>query len=202
VSRADSEKWNKRYREGAYADRTHPSALLAEWLPQLALPVSRPRAIDIACGNGRNSVYLARNGFEVTAVDISEVALEGLGRKAAAEGLPITCVQADLEEDEGQPEGLFAAGWYDLAIMIRYTNLPLIASLKTALRPGGYLVVEEHLVTEADVIGPQNPRFRVAPGALREAAAGLEVIACQEGIVQDPDQRLAALARLVARRPA
>jgi len=201
VSQTDQEKWNTRYREGAYAARTHPSALLAEWLPKLEFRETHPRAIDVGCGTGRNAIYLARRGWQVDAVDISEVALEHLTETANAESLPITCIQADLEDAAHRPADLFTADRYDLAVMARYTNLPLIDTLKGALRAGGYLIVEEHLVTEADVVGPRSPQFRVAPGALRDAAAGLDIIAYREGIVNDPDGRCAALAQLVARKP-
>ena len=201
MSQADQDKWNARYREGAYATRTHPTALLAEWLPKLEFRETHPRAIDVGCGTGRNTIYLARRGWRVDAVDVSEVALEGLTENANAESLPITCIQADLEDAAHLSTDLFAADRYDLAVMARYTNLPLIDTLKGALRAGGYLIVEEHLVTEADVVGPRSPQFRVAPGALRDAAAGLDIIAYREGIVNDPDGRSAALAQLVARTP-
>ena len=201
MSQADQDKWNTRYRGGAYAARTHPSALLAEWLPKLEFPEAHPQAIDVGCGTGRNAIYLARRGWQVDAVDISEVALNHLTETASAESLPITCVQADLEDAAHRPADLFTADRYDLAIMARYTNLPLIDTLKRALRAGGYLIVEEHLVTEADVVGPRSPQFRVAPGALSDAAAGLDIIAYREGIVNDPDGRSAALAQLVARKP-
>ena len=67
--------------------------------------------------------------------------------------------------------------------------------------PGGFLVCEEHLVTTAEVIGPSNPAFRVRPGELREVASGLQIRFMQEGIIEEPDGRPAALARLVAERP-
>jgi len=199
VSQADQDKWNVRYREGAYATRTHPSALLAEWLPKLKIRETHPRAIDVACGTGRNAIYLARRGWQVDAVDISAVALDQLTETTTAESLRITCVQADLEGAVRRPADLFTTDRYDLAVMVRYTNLPLIATLKGSLKVGGYLIVEEHLVTEADVIGPRNPQFRVAPDALRDAAAGMDIIAYREGTVTDPDGRPAALAQLVAR---
>ncbi len=201
MSQEDQDKWNARYREGAYATRTHPSALLAEWLPKLKFREAHPRAIDVGCGNGRNAIYLARGGWQVDAVDVSEVALDRLTETASAESLPITCIQADLEDVAHRPAELFTADRYDLAVMARYTNLPLIDTLRGALRAGGYLIVEEHLVTEADVVGPRSPQFSVAPGALRDAAAGLDIIAYREGIVTDPDGRSAALAQLVARTP-
>jgi SAM-dependent methyltransferase len=201
VSQADQDKWNARYREGAYATRTHPSALLAEWLPKLKLRETHPRAIDVACGTGRNAIYLARRGWQVDAVDVSEVALDDLTKTATAENLPITCIQMDLEDIAPRPADLFTADRYDLAVMVRYTNLPLIDALKGVLKPGGYLIVEEHLITEDDVVGPRDPQFRVAPDALRNAAAGLDIIAYREGSVNDPDGRSAALAQLVARIP-
>jgi SAM-dependent methyltransferase len=199
VSQADQDKWNARYREGAYATHTHPSALLAEWLPKLKLPETRPRAIDVACGTGRNAIYLAQRGWQVDAVDVSEVALDYLTETATAENLPITCIQTDLEDAAGRSADLFASNRYDLAVMVRYTNLPLIDALKGVLKAGGYLIVEEHLITEADVVGPRNPQFCVAPDALRDAVAGMEIVAYREGIVNDPDGRSAALAQLVAR---
>lgn len=199
MSQSDQDKWNARYREGAYATRKHPSALLTEWLPQLKLRQTPLRAIDVACGTGRNAIYLARRGWQVDAVDISAVALDQLAKTATADSLPITCIQVDLEDAAGRAADLFTADRYDLAIMFRYTNLPLIDKLKGILKAGGYLIVEEHLVAEADVVGPRNPQYRVAPGVIRDAAAGLDIIAYREGTVTDPDGRRAALAQLVAR---
>ena len=201
MSQADQEKWNERYREGAYATRTHPSALLAEWLPKLERRETHPRAIDVACGTGRNAIYLAQRGWQVDAVDVSEVALDVLAETATTDNLPITCIQVDLEVVSGRAANLFTADRYDLAVMVRYTNLPLIDTLKSALKAGGFLIVEEHLATQADVVGPRNPQFRVAPGALRDAATGLDIIAYLEGTLNDPDGRPAALAQLVARKP-
>jgi SAM-dependent methyltransferase len=199
MSQADQDRWNVRYREGAYATHTHASALLAEWLPKLKIREAHPRAVDVACGTGRNAIYLALRGWQVDAVDISEVALDHLTETATVESLPITCIQTDLEGAVGRPANLFTVDRYDLAIMIRYTNLPLIDTLKGILNAGGYLIVEEHLVTEAEVVGPRNPQFCVAPDALCDAAAGLDILTYREGIVTEPDGRSAALAQLVAR---
>jgi len=201
MSEVDREKWNTRYREGAYAGRDHPGDFLASWLPQLSLLTDRPRAVDLACGAGRNSVYLARHGWQVDAVDISEVALQQVAAKAVAEDLPIQCLRQDLELDLPKAAEFLAPDTYDLAIMFRYTNPPLIGPLSRALRPGGYLIVESHMVTDQDVVGPSGDRHRVAPGELRQAAAGLEIVDYHERLVLDPDGCSAALAQLVARKP-
>ena len=201
MSQTDRDKWNQRYRDGAYVARKHPSALLQEWLPRLT-PVGRtPRALDIASGSGRNSLYLAHQGWRVCAVDISEVALGQLRATADEEKLDIKCVEQDLEVADPRLETVAGQGPFDLVIMIRYSNLPLIPRLGDMLAPGGYLMVESHLVTDADVVGPSDQRFRVAPGQLRSAATGLEIVASHEGIVEDPDRRRAALAQLIARKP-
>lgn len=200
MSQSDRDKWNQRYREGAYATRKHPSALLVEWLPRLESEMRPGKAVDIACGNGRNAIFLARRGWQVDAVDISEVALSALAEMASADDLRIACLQADLEGDLKRAREFLPPDRYDLAIMMRYTNLPMIAVAGSALAAGGYLLAEAHLLTDADVVGPRNPRFRVAPGALHDAATGLEIVTYREGIIADPDRRSVALAQLVARR--
>ena len=174
--------------------------LLEEWLPRLTLQGSPAHAIDIACGLGRNAVFLARQGWQVTAVDISEVALDRLRELASIESLPIRCIQADLGQVSALPESLLSPDSYDLAIMFRYTNLGLIDPLRRALKIGSCMIVEEHMTTDSAVIGPRDPRFRVAPGELRDAASSLHIIDYRERVSEDPDGRPVALARLVARR--
>jgi len=200
MSQADRDKWDLRYREGAYSERTHPSALLSEWLPRLDVGSAQPRAVDVGCGAGRNALYLARMGWLVDALDISQVALDRLAASAAEEQLPIACTLTDLEGSSALPRVLATERRYDLVLMMRYTNLPLIRDLERVLSPGGYLMVELHLQTDADVVGPRNPKFRVAPGVLGEAADGLEMLEYFEGIVDEIDGRRAALAQLIARR--
>jgi SAM-dependent methyltransferase len=191
VSVADRNKWNRRYREGAYAERTHPSDLLMAW----ASAVSPGRALDVACGAGRNALYLAELGFTVDAVDVSAEALERAQNTVAQRGLRVNWIEHDLDDP------LDLAKPYQLILNVRYVDLALIRKLAGCLAPGGLLICEQHLVTEEDVIGPGNPAFRVAPGALTALAEGLLVRYCREGLVTEPDGRCAALAQLVAQRP-
>ena len=199
MNQSSQKKWNERYRKGAYGTRTHPSALLTEWLPKLQNHTRQLRAVDIASGTGRNSIYLAQHGWQVDAFDISEVALELLEKKSYSRKLPITCFHQDCEDTENQGDYLIDDE-YNLAIMIRYTNLSLIRNLYRALKVGGHLIVEEHLVTNKKVIGPQNPKFRVPPQSLYDAAGKLKILSYHEGLVKDPDGRTAALAQLVAKK--
>lgn len=190
MSVLDREKWNRRYREGAYDGRTHPSAFLEECVGALPTP---GRALDLACGTGRNAVYLADLGFTVDAVDISSEAL-AVGR-ARARALPICWLEHDLDS------GFAPDATYDVIVNVRFVNLPLLESLLPWLRPNGVLVVEQHLATARDdVIGPKNPAFGVAPGELARLASTLIIESVQEDVFVDPDGRQAALARLLARR--
>lgn len=202
MSTDDRDKWQARYRRGAYADRTHPSVLLAEQVPDI-LATQRAvsgdqaelRALDLACGAGRNACYLARLGYRVDALDISAEALSRGEAAAVAEGLEISWIEHDL--DNGLPRRLTD---YDLIAVMRYLDLSLVKAATEHLRPGGYLICEAHLATDEPVIGPRDPDFRARPGELRAAVAGLEIVEYWEGRTQDPDGRAVALARLVACR--
>jgi tellurite methyltransferase len=119
VSAAERDKWDARYREGAYRSRTHPTALLAEWLPRLP----RGRALDVACGAGRNALYLAANGYTVTALDISSVALERGRRSAEERALSLEWLCADLDDD---PTLALPAGPFDLIVWVRYVHRTLM----------------------------------------------------------------------------
>jgi SAM-dependent methyltransferase len=188
VSTIDRDKWDERYRSGAYEGRTHPTELLAEWLPRLP----KGRALDVACGIGRNALYLAEKGYAVDAVDISSVALERARETARARHLAIHWAELDLESEALPDER------YDLIVMVRYTHLALVPQLVARLAPGGHLLCEEHLQTHREVVGPTNARFRMRPNELLNAAKrDLRILYYREGLIDDPDGRTAALAQLV-----
>ena len=190
MSDAERHKWDERYRDGAYEGRTHPTALVAAWVPFLP----RGAALDVACGAGRNALFLAEAGFAVTALDISAVALDRGRRAAADRGLAIDFREADFD----RPHEL-APSSYDLIVWIRYVNRALLPHLIERVRPGGHLICEQHVDTTAEVAGPRSREFRLRAGELREAARGMSVRHYSEGLVVDPDGRTVALAQLVAR---
>jgi SAM-dependent methyltransferase len=158
----------------------------------------RGRALDVACGAGRNALFLAANGFRVDAVDISSVGLER-GQRAAAQGefeVGWHCADLDDSPDEALPSAL-----YDVIVWVRYIHRELMPHLIQRLAPGGVLLCEQHLATDLAVAGPTNPAFRLAAGELRLAAASLRILHYREGPIVDPDQRTVALAQLVAAAP-
>ena len=189
MSTEDRNKWNLRYAEDSYR-KTNPVTLLSDWLPKI--PVGN--ALDVACGAGRNAIYLAEAGFQVDAIDISHEGLQQTAQKAAARGLAVTCIEHDLDESYA------FATHYDLIVVLWYVNLKLIKQLCDCLAPGGFLICEEHLRSEQETIGPGNPDFRVAPGALRDAVATLDLLFYEESIEAIPEGGQVASARVVARK--
>jgi len=190
MSNVDREKWDERYRTGAYLERTHPSQLLADWLGQLP----KGRALDVACGAGRNALYLAASGYEVDAIDISTVALDRARAHAQRRKLDVNWIEMDLDSGNLPNER------YKLIVMVRYTHAALVAELIELLEDGGYLLCEEHLLTNRDVVGPASAAFRMRPNELLGLATGLRVLYYREGLIEDPDGRVAALAQLIGCR--
>ena len=189
MSQEDREKWDQRYTEDT--DRKgNPVNLLEDWLP--GLPVGR--ALDVACGAGRNAIFLAQAGFDVDAIDISQAGLEKARQNAESQGIDINWVEHDLDLPYDFDRE------YDLIVVLWYVNLPLITRLCDCLASGGYLICEEHLVIDSEVIGPKNPHYRVKPGALREAVSSLEVLHYEESIEGNDVGEPVSSARVVARK--
>jgi SAM-dependent methyltransferase len=193
LSTAEREKWDERYRAGSYEGRTHPTALLEQWAPRLG---GRGRALDVACGTGRNALWLAEHGYAVDALDISTVGLERARAAARSRAVSVNWIAADLDD----PERALPDERYDLIVWVRYVNPRLMTALIARLAPGGVLLCEQHLESTLDVVGPKTAGFRLRPNELRDAASGLTVLHYYEGPVVDPDGRTAALAQLIARR--
>ena len=190
MSKADRDKWDRRYAEDSYR-KHNPVSLLHDWLPRL--PVGR--ALDVACGAGRNAIFLAEAGFRVDAIDISPVGLETARREAEHRGLAVNWIEHDLDIPY-----VFDRD-YDLILVLWFVRLDLLRELCSHLAPGGFLVSEQHLAAEGDFAGPENRLFRVAPGALRTAVEDLEVLFYEEGAGLNSDGEPIASARVVARRP-
>ena len=200
--KADRDKWNDHYRGRPCGQMSGPNALLVEWLPRLEIASRSPLAVDIACGEGRHALYLARHGWRVDAMDISDVALGHLEATARAEGLDVTGLVRDFEPEPPAPLPSFDEARYDLAVVMRYTNLPLLARLAQALRPGGYLIAEAYLKADGPDGGPRNPAYRVSPGEFEAAVArDLDIVASREGTATGRSGLPAAVVQVVARRP-
>ena len=161
---SDRIKWDKRYEGEEYFFSFSPSKLLAKSLEQVCSLITGRRALDIACGEGRNAIFLAQEGFEVDAVDISERGLER-GRKRAQEvGVLVNFVQADLEEYRLQ-------GGYDFIVNFNFLLRPLIPAMVESLAPGGVILMET-ILSDPSLEGEHHEEFRLQHGELERLFSG------------------------------
>jgi tellurite methyltransferase len=180
--------WDERYAHPETLDFT-PSALLVE-LAEMSAP---GRALDLACGHGRNALYLAQLGWQVVAADNSRAAIQILRERAAAAQLAVEARVADLESDEFaiEPSG------YDLICDFLYLHRKLFPQIHEGVRPGGIFAAEIHLRDEAAADGPRSPQFVLEPGELRQEFSGWKILFYSEAIGPGHSR---ATARIVARR--
>jgi SAM-dependent methyltransferase len=165
----DRTKWDGKYREQReLLERREPARFVRGHYRE----APGRRAIDLACGGGRNALFLARHGFDVDAVDISAVAIGALREKSA--GLPVRPIRADLDTF------LPPAGAYDLALMVNFLDRGLLRRMAEALGPGGVIIVETYMKhPENEKAG--NPDFLLDPGELRNFfGGGFEILAYEE----------------------
>ncbi len=169
----------------------------SEWLVDnrtLILSAAGRRALDVACGDGRNAAYLARLGFAVDAVDVSDVAVQAIQVAAADLGLAVHARRMDLAE-VGLP-----AEAYDVIVQTYFLERGLFRALEEALAPGGILIAETFVRADpAELGGRVDPRFLLEPGELAATFTGLRVLRYQEH-VSKRSGRQRAVASLAARR--
>lgn len=137
------ESWNERYLQGRANWPGNPCRLIQETEPTLYRDPELPRALDLACGSGRNAIFLAHRGWSVTGVDFSDQALQRAREREKEEGVSVEWLLRDLEV-WSPPERSF-----DL-VLICYLHLPwphfraVLSKAERALRPGGNLLVTGH----------------------------------------------------------
>ncbi len=156
---ADRIKWNQRYSGEEYLMGLLPSRFLTERIEQIKTLCPGSRALDIACGEGRNSIFLAHNGFQVTAVDISDEGLKKGRRRMRDEGVSVNFSAVDLE-------GYDIVRQYDLIINLNFLLRELIPKEVTALNQDG-LILLETILDSPKLPGIHTRRYLLQPGELR-----------------------------------
>lgn len=213
--------WDERYSRAGYWAGKEPSAFLVETLPFLP----KGRVLDLACGEGRNAVFLAGRGREVWGVDRSRPGLEKAAALAAEHSVRVRWSQdwpaQPLRPRQGtaahRPVGAelvlmfrdlegcqLPQATFDVIVNLNYLERSLFGPIVRALRPGGVLVFEtytrEHLNIPTEglsgaALGPRNPEHLLREGELRQAFSGLEVLFYREYAAGR------ARASLLARKP-
>jgi SAM-dependent methyltransferase len=160
----DKEKWNKKYLEFPMPEGT--SKILEKYVDNATVG----QAIDIACGTGRNTHFLADKGFLVDAVDFSDYAL-GKVRKSST----INKIEADLDKYNIAPKK------YDLIVNINYLNRRLVSQMKDALKEGGIIVFETFIVAHGDYgHETMNLDYLLRKNELLHSFIGLDILYYEE----------------------
>lgn len=175
-----ADKWNQRYENIPWNIKqlAQPAFVLRNYsdiLPQSGT------ALDLACGQGGNALWLAQRGLNTVARDISSVAIERLARQACYFHLPITAEVCDLSE---QP---LACESYDVIVASYYLDRDLFPLILNALKPNGLLYYQTFVQTPMPVNGPKNPLFRLEKNELLKLCAGLQILIYLE---QSADRKL------------
>lgn len=151
---ADAAEWDARFRAGDHAE-SDPDPFLVGAKPYLDLLPKNAPALDLACGAGRHAVWLAGQGFRVTALDFSPEALAKTKRLAAQHGVSVRCRPADLEASDVD----LGRNAFDLICGFFFLHRPLFPALREALRPGGLVLYKTYTVDQLRY--PGRPRHRL-----------------------------------------
>jgi len=174
--------WEEYFAQATDVDFT-PAPMLVEVAEQLA----PGRALDLACGAGRNALYLASLGWHVVAVDASSSGIRLLREHAAARQLAIDTHVADLEKGEFAIE----PGGYDMICDFLYLQRDLFPQIREGVRPGGVVAAEI-------LLRDQKPhRYVLEPGELRAEFHGWKILFYSEST---PAAHHRSTARIIARR--
>ena len=189
-------KWNARYAGRDPRLDEAPATLL----PQAVDGVSPGRALDLACGAGRNAIWLARREWRVDAVDGAEAALDLLLASAERAGCQdrITAHAADLESE---PPGFgIAPDGYDLIVDCYFLHRPLFPAIRKGTRPGGRFVAALHLPAPSDGKGH---RYVLQPGELEAVVREWrwDVLHSAERAARPSAGDDLGVAEIIARRP-
>ncbi len=192
----DRFEWDERYREKPLLWSHGPNRFVAEELAGL----TAASALDVACGEGRNAIWLAEQGWAVTGVDFSSVAVERAERMAAERGVDVELVVADVTDWDPGSE-------FDL-VLISYVQLPptefegLMESVVSWVAPGGRLLMVGHDRSTAGVSGPSDPDLLWTTELLETLVNPFSIERSRVGFRSLDSGEEAADTVVLARRPA
>jgi len=189
----DKEKWDKRYQSPS-PGQPQPAQVLSDY--DYLLP-PQGKALDLAAGLGGNALFLARHGLQVSAWDISQVAMEKLADIAANEGVSIDCRVRDVTTEPPTAES------FDVIVVSRFLDRSICEAISTALRPAGLLFYQTFTREKStQATGPSNPDYLLRPNELLQLFPELLVrIYHDEGTVGDTHKGIRNESLLVAQKP-
>lgn len=152
-------------------------------------------ALDLACGEGKNAVFLAENGWKVDAVDISPVGLRKARKLAKEAGVKINFLRTDLDTHP------IAKGKYDLISVFYFWDRRLVPRIKRGLNEGGRVLVETYTLENLllGLEGPREPRYLLKSNELLNLFRDLRVLFYREGVFREQGKKR-AVASLIAEK--
>lgn len=160
-----------------------PSRWVQRWARLIA---AGGTVLDVACGSGRHMRWLAAQGFCMTGIDRDAAALDALADVGRT-------VLADIENGPWP----LAGERFDGVVVTNYLWRPLMPTLVAAVAEGGVLIHETFALGHEAFGKPSNPAFLLRPGELLDHCRGLQIVAYEDGVMDDPPRRIQ---RVVARR--
>ncbi len=152
-------------------------------------------ALDLACGQGGNALFLAQAGLEVQAWDVSSVAIKQLKKHAKLKNLDIHACVHDVISSPPLPES------FDVLVVSFFLDRALCAQLYSALKPGGMLFYQTYCQQKTSEQGPKNPDYLLADNELLELFSQMKVrIYQQDALLGDHNKGLRNQAILVAEK--
>ena len=151
----------------------------AQFLVENVNLLPKGQVLDVAMGTGENAVYLAKMGFEVEGVDISDGAVKAAMKLARKSGVNLKARVADLEDNY-----LIRENSYDAIICFKYLQRSLIQQMKEGLCTGGMVVYETFIVDQARFGKPKNPDHLLKHNELLDLFCDFRCLRYREGIFE------------------
>jgi len=188
----ERERWNQKYRE-APAAWLEPDPFLELAFSKYILPLfpHGGSALDLAGGAGRHAIWLAKRGWEVTLIDISETGVEQARQNAGQLASHIHVVVDDLTHFKAAQTDRETK--FEVVMVFFYLRREMFAEIKKALRPGGLLVYKTYTREQAELPrGPKNLAHLLELGELVQLASGLNVLHYREEVAEKATAELVA----------
>jgi 2-polyprenyl-3-methyl-5-hydroxy-6-metoxy-1,4-benzoquinol methylase len=187
----DQKRWDKRFGQKEFALGKEPNTFLRKHIRLLP----KGKALDIAAGEGRNAVFLAQQGFEVDAVDISEKGLKKAQKLARKKGVKINTSLMDLDQ---YPIG---KEQYDLIADFYFLKRRLIPRIKKGLKKGGKVIFETYLLEHRALGtgGPKQAKYFLKPNELIKLFRDFRILFYREGIFREGGRKK-AVASIIAEK--
>ncbi len=191
MMRSARKRWDERFKGETFAFGKEPTPFLKRHIQSLP----RGKALDLASGEGRNAIFLAQQGFDVDAVDISEVGLKKTQQWAKEVGVTVHTILADLKDYR------IENGKYDLIANFYFLRRSLIPKIKKGLKKGGRVIFETYILEQREIgtEGPKHPAYFLKPNELLCLFKDFRILFYREGIFKEGGRKK-AVASLIAEK--